>query len=75
MFYLLSGINTFAEDKPVDIWNLEKKETDIIAETNISGQNQNDSTGSRIYEMQSNKKNDPIITLYPPELVFIFNLI
>ena len=60
IFYLLSGINTFAEDKPVDIWNLEKKETDIVVETNISDQNQNNSTGSSIYNMQSNKKIDPI---------------
>ena len=60
IFYLLSGINTFAEDKPVDIWNLEKKETDIVLETNISNQNQNNSTVSSIYDMQSNKKIDPI---------------
>ena len=60
IFYLLSGINTFAEDKPVDIWNLEKKETDIVIESNISDQDQKNSTGSRIYDMQSNKKNDPI---------------
>ena len=60
IFYLSLGINTFAEDKPIDIWNLEKKETDIVAETNISDQNQNNSTGSRIYDMQSNKKNDLI---------------
>ena len=56
IFYFLSGINTIAEDKPVDIWNLEKKETDIVVETNISDQNQNNSTGSRIYDMQSKKK-------------------
>ena len=60
IFYLLSGINTFAEDKPVDIWNLEKKETDTVVETNISDQNQNNSTGNSIYNMQSNKKIDPI---------------
>ena len=27
IFYFLYVINTFADDKPVDIWNLEKKET------------------------------------------------
>ena len=26
IFYLLSGIKAFSDDKPVDIWNLEKKE-------------------------------------------------
>ncbi len=60
IFYLLSSTNTFAEDKPVDIWNLEKKKTDIVVETNISDQNQNNSTGSSIYNIQSNKKIDPI---------------
>ncbi len=60
IFYLLSATNTFAENKPVDIWNLEKKETDIVVETNISDQNQNKSAGSSIYDMQSNKKIDPI---------------
>ena len=60
IFYLLSGINTFAEDKPVDIWNLENKEKDIVEETNISEQNQSSSNGSTIYDMQSNKKIDPI---------------
>ena len=60
IFYLLLGTNTFAEDKPVDIWNLEKKETDIVVETNISDQNQKISNGNSIYDMQSNKKIDPI---------------
>ena len=60
IFFLLSEINTFAEDKPVDIWNLEKKETNIVVETNISDQNQNNSTEGSIYDMQSNKKIDPI---------------
>ena len=60
IFYLLSGINTFAEDKPVDIWNLEKKETDIVVETNISNQNENNSATTSIYDMQTDKKIDPI---------------
>ena len=60
IFYLLSGINTSAEEKPVDIWNLEKKETDIVVETDISDQNQSNSTKNSIYDMQSNKKIDSI---------------
>ena len=51
IFYLLSGINTFAEDKPVDIWNLEKKETNIVAETNVSDQNQNNSDSSNNFHV------------------------
>ena len=60
IFYLLSGINTFAEEKPVDIWNLEKKQTDIVEETNISNQKQINSNENSIYNMQSNKKIDQI---------------
>ena len=60
IFYLLSAINTFAEDKPVDIWNLEKKETDITEENVTSNQNQNINITNSVYEMQSNKKIDPI---------------
>ncbi len=60
IFYLFSGINTVAEEKPVDIWNIEKKEKDIVVETSISDQNQNNSTGRSIYDMRSNKKIDPI---------------
>ena len=60
IFYMLSGINTFAEEKPVDIWNLEKKQTDIVEETNISNQKQINSNESSIYNMQSNKKIDQI---------------
>ena len=62
IFYFLSGINTFAEEKPVDIWNLEKKESDIVEETNISNQNQNqnNSNQSSVYDMQSNKSINPI---------------
>ena len=60
IIYLFLPINTFAEDKPVDIWNLEKKETDIVEETNISIQKQKNSNESNIYDMQSKKKIDQI---------------
>ena len=29
----------FAEEKPIDIWNIEKKDNQVISETNISGEN------------------------------------
>ncbi len=57
IIYLFLPINMFAEDKPVDIWNLEKKESDIIEETNIVDQDQSINSRSSVYEMQSNKKN------------------
>ena len=57
---LLLPINIFAEDKPVDLWNLEKNETDINEENITSNQNQDISVTNSIYEMQSNKKINPI---------------
>ncbi len=60
IIYLFLPINMFAEDKPVDIWNLEKKESDIIKETNIVDQDQSINSRSSVYEMQSNKKIDSI---------------
>ena len=60
IIYLLFCINVSAEDKPIDLWNLEKNETDITEENLTSSQNQNINIKNSIYEMQSNKKIDPI---------------
>ncbi len=60
IIYLLYCINISAEDKPVDLWNLEKNETDIIEENITSSSNQNIINTDSIYEMQSNKEIDPI---------------
>ena len=60
IIYLLFCINVSAEDKPVDLWNLEKNETEITEENVTSSQNQNINITTSIYEMQSNKKIDPI---------------
>ncbi|MDC3120027.1 hypothetical protein OA430_03455 [Candidatus Pelagibacter sp.] len=58
IIYLLFCINVSAEDKPIDLWSLEKNDTDITEENVTSSQNQN--ITNSIYEMQSNKKIDPI---------------
>jgi len=60
IIYLLFSINVSAEDKPVDLWNLEKKETDTTEENVTTNQNQNINITNSIYKMQSNKKIDPI---------------
>ena len=60
IIYLLYCINLSAEDKPIDLWNLEKNETDITEENITSNQNQDDGVANSIYEMQSNKKIDSI---------------
>ena len=60
IIYLFSTLFAYAEDKPIDIWNIDKKENDIISETNISNEKINKISENSIYEMQANKKKDPI---------------
>ncbi len=60
IIYLLYCINLSAEDKPIDLWNLEKNETDITEENITFSQNQKINITDGVYEMQSNKKIDPI---------------
>ena len=64
IFILFCGIASYAEDQPVDIWNIDKKTT--VAETNtneISTNNENiisvDSE-TDIYKMQSEKEKETI---------------
>ena len=57
---LLFGLNSFAEDQPVDIWNIEKKTT--VTETNTNETSLDNETiisidsETDIYKMQSEKK-------------------
>jgi hypothetical protein len=60
IFSLLITSSPFAEDKPVDIWNIEKKEVDTISEENLSGENKEEVSENSIYKMQSDKKEDSI---------------
>ena len=59
IFSLLS-FSSFAEDKPVDIWNLEKQEVETISEENLSVENKKEVSESSIYKMQSDKNEDSI---------------
>ena len=79
----LIGFNTHAEDKPIDIWNIDEKKIEENATKNtsiIEGNIIKQSEQSSIYEMQSQKKIDnirvdssvnskeqKIIGLYDPE--------
>ena len=36
IIFLLSFVSAIAEDKPVDIWNIDKKEAETSAEKSIS---------------------------------------
>jgi hypothetical protein len=50
----------FAEEKPIDIWNIEKKDNQVISETNISSKNNVSTTQNSVYELQTNKQTDAI---------------
>ena len=56
---LIFSFNLQAEDKPVDLWNLQKNESDITEE-NIISNNKDASTTDSINEMQTNIEIDPI---------------
>ena len=60
IFIILVSFNSYAEDKPVDIWNIEK-ETKLENSTNVSDSTQNvtiseDISNSSIFDMQSKKE-------------------
>ena len=57
---LLSTFPTIAEDKPVDIWNIDKKEAETSAEKSISEEKKNETSESSIYQMQADKNIDSI---------------
>ena len=57
---LLLSISSIAEEKPVDIWNLDKKETQNISEENLSVEKNEETSQSSIYKMQSDKKEETI---------------
>ena len=61
IFSLIASAISFAEDKPVDIWSIEKKEVDTISEENLSDENSNEEISeNNVYRMQSDKKDDAI---------------
>ncbi len=60
IIYLISSISVIAEDKPVDIWNLEKKEKEITTEEISLEKNINNIPESNIYKMQADKQKQSI---------------
>ncbi|MDB3960549.1 hypothetical protein N9387_01430 [Candidatus Pelagibacter sp.] len=57
---LLLSLPSVAEEKPVDIWNLEKQESDSVSEENLSLEKTEQETQSSIYKMQADKNKDSI---------------
>ena len=52
---LLLSLSSIAEDKPVDIWNIDKKEIETSIEESTSVENIEEISESSIYQMQTNK--------------------
>ncbi len=80
VFYFTLSIFTYAEDKPIDIWNINKKQQDKILDSNIKTENSANVSQGKIYNMQSDKiidtikldnelnsKEIKIVGLYDPE--------
>ena len=57
---LLLSLPSIAEEKPVDIWNIEKQETDSISEENLSLEKTKQESQNSIYKMQVDKNEDSI---------------
>ena len=57
---LLLSLPSIAEEKPVDIWNLEKQESDSISEENLSLEKTEQESQNSIYKMQADKNKDSI---------------
>ena len=58
--YLFSTLFVHAEDKPIDLWNINKKETETISETNLLDKKIETDSESSVYKMQVNKKKNSI---------------
>ena len=60
IFFLIIGTNSYTEEKPVDIWNIDKKQIDENSLSNpsaIPNENQTETiTETNIYDMQSQKQ-------------------
>ncbi|MDC6477576.1 hypothetical protein PQZ47_00080 [Candidatus Pelagibacter sp.] len=57
---LLLSFPSIAEEKPVDIWNIEKKETESISEENLSLEKTEQESQNSIYKMQADKNKESI---------------
>jgi hypothetical protein len=57
---LLLSLPSIAEEKPVDIWNLEKQESDSISEENLSLEKTEQESQNSIYKMQTDKNEESI---------------
>ena len=57
---LLLSTSSIAEDKPIDIWNIDKKEIEASTEDNIGVKKLKKISESKVHEMQTNKNTNSI---------------
>lgn len=63
LFILFFGFSSYAEDQPVDIWNVDKNKVENDISNNIETENKTEiskTSESEIYKMQSQKKDEKI---------------
>ena len=60
LIFFLSPFYLVAEEQPIDIWNIQKKEIEIKSDTELSKEKVDVKVESSIYDMQADKKKDPI---------------
>jgi hypothetical protein len=60
IFSLFSFFSVIAEDEPVDIWNIDEKETELPNQENLSIKKIKEISENSIYEMQVDKNIDSI---------------
>jgi hypothetical protein len=60
IIYLLSSLSLIAEDKPIDIWNIDKKETEDVIENESSNEKLEVISENSVYDMQTDKKKNQI---------------
>ena len=60
IIFLLSSFDSIAEEQPIDIWNIDKKEIEITPETPILDKKIEVSSESSIYNMQVVQKKNTI---------------
>jgi hypothetical protein len=60
IIFLFSTFCVIAEDQPVDIWNIDKKKIENESDINLSNNSAEAANEKNIYDMQADKKKDPI---------------
>jgi hypothetical protein len=60
IIYLLTSFSAIAEDKPIDIWNIDKKKIETLIEENTSDEKIEEISESNIYKTQVDKNVDSI---------------